>query len=369
MRALIILICFSICSVSILTAQTKQKPVGTGTFKSIENWEITFSLKDGRTSESNRILKQRITFRPDGSKDEETFYKPDGSIITRMVYAYDEGGHVTGSYEYTSTLDKTLSLPRRHIFTLDYLGRRIEYRVIDADGEIATRFTYRYDDSGKLVEEDIFPRGGNPSTRVLHTYDEKGRLTGDLTYDGDKLTSSFSIKYDSNGDCAETSRYIGGKLDSRTVYVSDDKHRPISEDTFVEEKVSEKSKDGALEFRSSNHGPRSGKTITNYDDAARTKEVLIYDSTGVLTQRVVSGFDEHGQQTSSSAFDASGKAKDSAINFYNGNQLQGTLQGPTIIQREYNGRGMLTKTTYSILGSAGTDPQPYKIEEQVISYY
>jgi hypothetical protein len=40
-----------------------------------------------------------------------------------------------------------------------------------------------------------------------------------------------------------------------------------------------------------------------------------------------------------------------------------------MIQREYDSRGMLTKTTYSILGTAGTDPQPYKIEEQVVSYY
>ena len=368
MRALIILICLSICSASILTAQTIQKPVGTGTFKSIENWEVTFSLKDGRTSESNRILKQRITFRPDGSKDEETFYKPDGSIISRMVFNYDGYGHVTGQEEYATGLDKTLSATRRHVFTLDNLGRRIEYRVIDANGEMASRFTYRYDDSGKLLEEDIFSSTGQLTSRALHTYDEKGRLTADLNYEGDKLVSSFLIKYDSAGDCAETSRYVGGKLDSRTVYVSDDKHRPISEDTFVEEMMMQKSRDGIMDLHLT-HRQKSGKTITNYDDAARTKEVLTYDSTGVLTQRVVSGFDEHNQQTSSSTFDASGKAKDSAINFYNGNQLQGTLQGPTIIQREYDGRGMLIKTVYSILGSVGTDPQPYKIEEQVVTYY
>src|SRR5882724_6158232 len=340
MRALIILICFSICSVSILTAQTEQKPAGTGTFKSIENWEVSFSLKDGKTSESRRILKHRSTFRPDGNKDEETFYNPDGSIITRMVFTYDLKGHCTGHEEYSPTPDKTLTLVRRHLFTLDNSWRRIEYKIIETSGELASRSTYRYDDNGKLIEEDSFPRTGQTMTRTLHTYDETGKLTSDLTYEGDKLTSSFLIKYDSAGDCAETRQYIGGKLHSTTVYVSDEKHRPISSERFVEDNQMGDS-NGELEELMPTYRGGSGKVTITYDDAARTQETSTYNAAGVLTEREIKGFEQHGQQTSSSRFDGKGKTTDPVINFYNGNQLQGTLQGATIIQREYNDRGML----------------------------
>ena len=138
----------------------------TGPVKSVETNAIDFTIKDGKTNPGKRQPWQSVIYNSAGNIVEQTTYDQSGNFLERLVYAYDSQGRSIGYDEYSAVSDKTSTSPRKHIYTINRLGNRTEYKVLESDGSLAIRFTYEYDAKARLPV---------PSARMKTIIDPSGR--------------------------------------------------------------------------------------------------------------------------------------------------------------------------------------------------
>ena len=73
---------------------------------------------------------------PAGNFSESVSYDEKGVARDKRIHTFDNKGRPTGYEEYSGIPDKTLSLPRKHVYTLDEAGRKIQYTVYGRDGSV-----------------------------------------------------------------------------------------------------------------------------------------------------------------------------------------------------------------------------------------
>ena len=93
---------------------------------------------------------------------EVSFFRKDGTIIVRYMYAYDSSGaRIKEEQEASGFLDITL---------YDMKGKVAEESHYDSNGELMSRVAYSYDAKGLLTEEAGFNGDGSPYRKRIHTY-------------------------------------------------------------------------------------------------------------------------------------------------------------------------------------------------------
>jgi YD repeat-containing protein len=125
----------------------------------------------------------------------------DGSGVERIVYSYNEEGHVVGEERYDG--DRLYS---RSTYELDSQGNIIREDYVDginSPAGFAGHYTYKYefDESGNItVQEKYSDPDGTPLERLVHQYDEDGRLvTTELDESGQPPEIS-TYSYDDQGN-------------------------------------------------------------------------------------------------------------------------------------------------------------------------
>jgi hypothetical protein len=96
-----------------------------GPVKSVKAYLVDFFMKDGRIVEGKRRPLQSTTYNSQGNISEKVSYDHTEAITAKYTHTYDAKGWNTGYEEYFATLDKSLSIPRRHVYTLDEDGRKL----------------------------------------------------------------------------------------------------------------------------------------------------------------------------------------------------------------------------------------------------
>ena len=348
MRKLCTLIALCFLWVTPIASQTKtdkDRDQLVGPVKSMEVYIIDYVWKDNRTVEGKSRRWQTATYNIEGNFLERALYEND-TIRARYVHTYDANGRSTGYEEYTSLLDKTLTIPRRHVYKLNEEGRRVEYTVFESDGSVATRFVYKYDTKGNLIEEQWFAHTGLLGGTTVNTFDEKGNQTSQANYQGDgTLNWKHISKFDANGNKTESVQYHGDTLRYKFVYSYDSKGR------VLEQEISEFN---GIPGTYISHAPEPGKLIYSYDDDKRTKEVATYNVDGTLKEKVVYAYDEQKNEVGQRWLNVDGSLK-------NGETRS--------INIEYDSHGNWTRKTRLIQSDKGGEPQPHYAERRVITYY
>jgi len=332
-----------------IVAQTKtdkDRDELVGPVKSVEAYLVNFVKKDNGIVEARRRW-YTTTYNTEGNISEKVTYDQSGAILEKLVHTYDANGRSTGYDEYAALLDKTLTIPRRHVYKLNEEGRKVEYIVFESDGSVGTRFVYKYDAKGNLTEQQWYAHTGRLGGRLVFTFDEKGNETSQTSYqaDGSLSWKSFS-KYDDNGNKTEWIHYDGKTLRYKIVYSYDSKGRVLEKET--------------AEFNSApnalppSHSPEPGKEVYTYDDDERTKEVVTYGVDGTLKGKVAYAYDERKNEVGRTAFNADGSHK-------NGDALSMNI--------DYDSHGNWTRKTRLIQSENDGQPQPYHAELRVITYY
>ena len=134
------------------TKTDKERDELVGPVKSVEAFLIDFVKKDNRIVEGKRRPWHTTTYDTEGNISDRASYDPSGAITAKYVHTYDAYGRSTGYEEYAALLDKTLTIPRRHVYTLNEQLRKVEYIVFESDGSVGTRFVYKYDVKGNLTD-------------------------------------------------------------------------------------------------------------------------------------------------------------------------------------------------------------------------
>ncbi|PYS74368.1 MAG: hypothetical protein DMF69_01925 [Acidobacteria bacterium] len=360
-----------LCSLWItpLLAQTKtdrDRAELVGPVKKVEAYLVDFSIKDGSTVEGKRRPWYSTTYNNEGNISEKISYDQTGAILEKLIHTYDGKGRSTGYEEYASMLDKSLTIPRRHVYNLDEEGRKVEYIVFESKGTVGTRFIYKYDPKGNLIEEHWYGYTGVLGGKTVNTFDENGKQTAQASYSGDGTLNWKTIsKYDFQGNRTEWIQYEGEILRYKVTSSYDSKGR-IQENETVEF-------NGNPNVRAS-HAPEPGKVVYTYDDGKRTKDVATYGVDGTLKNRLVYTYDERGNEIGRTEFSGDGSPKNFEIQFFDnvndpGSALRGIVSGRALMNIEYDSKGNWTRKTRLIQSEKGGPPQAYHSELRVITYY
>ena len=180
----VVLCLLLITPVASQTKIDKERDDLVGPVKRVEAYLIEFVTKDNQIVEKKR-RRHITTYNTEGNIAERALYNQNNAIAARELYTYDAHGRSTGYEEYTPWLDKTLTIPRRHVYTLNAAGRRVEYTVFESNGSVGTRFIYKYDTKGNLIEEQWYAHTGRLGGRMVYTFDENGNQTSQTSYPED----------------------------------------------------------------------------------------------------------------------------------------------------------------------------------------
>ena len=345
MRKFCALLVLSLLSVTPTVSQTKtdkDRDGLLGPVKKVEAYLIEFAGKDVE----KRRRWHTTTYNPEGNILEKVTYDQNDAILEKLVHTYDANGRNTGYEEYPALLDKTLTIPRRHVYKLDEAGRRVEYTLFESNGSFGTRFVYKYDAKGNMTEQQWYVHTGRLGGRLVRTFDENGNQTSEASYQPNGALDWKSIsKYDANGNKTEWLQHRGTTLRYKILFSYDSKGRMLEKETF--------------EFNSTpgvytTHSPEPGKVVYTYDDEKKTKEVATYNLDGTLKEKILYAYDERNNEVGLTVFNADGSPK------------IGESQSLNI---EYDSLGNWTKKTRLLQTEKAGPPQPYHAELRVITYY
>ena len=350
MRKLCALLVLCLLSTTPIFSQTKtdkDRDGLVGAVKSVKAHLIEFVRLGNGIAEEKRRPWHFTTYNIEGNISAKTTYDQNGAILEKLVHTYDADGRSTGYEEYAAMLDKTLTVPRHHVYKLNEEGRRVEYIVFESNGSVGQRFVYKYDARGNLIEEQWYTHTGRLGGRLVYTFDEQGNQTSQTSYLADGALSWKNVsKYDANGNRTEWIQHQGNTLKYKILFSYDSKNRMLENETVEFNRIP-----GTLP---PTHSPEPGKVVYTYDDDKRTKEVATYEVDGTLKQKIVHAYDERKNEVGLTTFNADGSRK----------------TGETYsINIEYDSHGNWTRKTRLIQSDKNEPPQPYHAELRVITYY
>jgi hypothetical protein len=135
-------------------------------------------------------------------RKEEWLYMPEGYLIGRDIYAYDDRGLLQEVVDY----DRDNRATSRREYDYDDRELLIEERLVDPDdGEVAARTRYEYDAAGLWVAREEESSHWDRTLRSEFTYDERQLLVESYTYWlGDPSEwSRATASYDAWGNLVE----------------------------------------------------------------------------------------------------------------------------------------------------------------------
>lgn len=324
------------------TKTDKERDDLVGPVKRVETYLIEFVGKDNET----KRRRHTTTYDTVGNRTERVLYDQNDKIMARDLFTYDSEGRNTGYEEYVLWVDKALTTPRRHVYTLDATGRKVEYTVFESNGTVGTRSVFKYDAKGNLIEQQWYAHTGRLIGRNVLTFDENGNQTSLTSYQEDGAPNFKNVsKYDANGNKTEALQYEGKTLRYKFLNSYDSKGRIL-----VKETVEFNSRPASFP----SHAPQPGKVVYTYDDEKRTNEEATYGIDGTLKGKVTHTFDERNNEIGLKLFNAYGPIETSETRLTN---------------IEYDSYGNWTRKTHSRLPEKDGQPQPNHVELRVITYY
>ena len=338
---LLVLCLLWITPIASQTKTDKERDDLVGPVKRVDAYLIEFLGKDNET----KRRRHTTTYNAEGNMAERVLYDQNDKIMARELYTFDADGRSTGYEEYVLWVDKALTTPRRHVYTLDAVGRRVEYTVFESNGSVGSRSVFKYDAKGNLIEQQWYAHTGRLTHKTVFTFDENGNQTSQSNYDEGSLNWKTVSKYDANGNKTELLQYQGNSLRYKFLHSYDSKGRILEKET--------------VEFNSKpesfpSHAPEPGKVVYTYDDEKRTKEVATYGVDGTLKGKVTHAYDERNNEIGLKIFNAYGPQETSETRLTN---------------IEYDSYGNWTRKTHSRLPETGGQPQPNHVELRVITYH
>ncbi len=186
---------------------------------------------------------------------------------------YNKDGKVIGEKQY----DAKGELVQDYIYTYNDNGHLIEEKLQEADGFIAVHKSFEVDDKGRILKEYRHYLDESFDTIVYH-YDGNGKLIKKETFDPDNDLETIE-EFSYEGD--KIIRYLVSGADEevlsekKTTY--DEKGNPVETEEY----------DGSV--------GESVKTVTEYHSSGNKKEVLSYNSSGQLFEKVTLKEDAKGR--------------------------------------------------------------------------
>jgi hypothetical protein len=327
--------------------------------KTVENFEVSISLKDGKTSMGANSRRDIISFKRDGGTIEHIVYAADGTVSSKTIYTYDQKGRNNGYEEYTIAPNKTLVMSRKTVYTYDERGRATGYKTIEANGTESNQCAYKYDARGNTIDESCNSGMGHFVSDMVRTYDNHDNMTSEIYSLNGVVSRKTSTKYQGIGYQMEIEQFSGNDLQSRMTITSTDGRATDYKTEYFDK----------TPVPASVLSTRVARTTTAYDDRANTMTIKSYRSDGTLINSQVYALDDLGQVTGMAGYDANGKPNDQQVQIISEGRVQGTLTGPTSQRTEVDRYGNWITITHTVKTADQSEPQVYLIQKRVFTYY
>lgn len=188
---------------------------------------------------------------------------------------------------------------QRHTVKFDSMGRCIEERTTDSDGELNGKNVYEYDSRGDLTRETDYSSEGKVLSLQDRAYSPDHKLLSEKAIDnrGQGLTYQWSraYRYDARGNQTDMFSYQQGVLEAHWIFKYDERNRRISSQTVV----ADPKKDQQVYGRCFDCGLSSGETTYKYDDAGHVTEERMFQPGNKLVYTSSYFYDAHGNPVAS----------------------------------------------------------------------
>jgi len=209
--------------------------------------DIVLKSATDQELEEHEYLFSRTIYNEDGKVISEKQYDAKGELIQDYIYSYNEHSYL------------------------------IEEKLQEADGFIAVHKSFDFDEKGKIAKEFRHYMDESFDTIVYH-YDEDGKLIKKETFDPDNdLETVEEFSYDGDRISRHQVADADGDILSEKKTTYDEEGNPLETEEY----------DGSV--------GESVKTVTEYHPSGNKKEVLSYNSSGQLFEKVTLKEDAKGR--------------------------------------------------------------------------
>src|SRR5688572_29151528 len=185
MRRLTILPAFFLICAGSAIAQTKtdrERQGLSGPIRSLRVERAKASMDSGRLVEGPRVLVEVVTYDQKGNITESNALNPDGSLRTKLGWAYTYDAR--GREAERAYINADGVLTSKGVSTYDDKGRKVETTLYNPDGSINHIQAYFYDDTGNKIRESHRNPDGTARNNIIRSYDAKGQLVDETFNDG-----------------------------------------------------------------------------------------------------------------------------------------------------------------------------------------
>lgn len=151
----------------------------------------------GNASKENSHLVS--VYEAEKNQGELVSFGADGSITSRVTYAYDENGKKVRTEMY----GPNGRLNFRSVYHYDKSGNNTEIISFRNDGSIYERSSRLFNPLNKKVETIGYKGDGSVEYRYVSIMDDAGRIIKGESYIGNTRDTTFENSYDRNGNLAE----------------------------------------------------------------------------------------------------------------------------------------------------------------------
>lgn len=198
-------------------------------------------------------LIEKLNYKDDGSLDEKTvfLYNLKGELIKELEfsryddfkdsvvtsYIYNDSGKVI---EYKRVYDTKIGSIRKYNY--DSKGLLVEAMLLELNGEVKRRNTFKYDAKGNEIEESQFEGGSNGKWISKYSDDNK-KIESEWYKEDGSLNSKYVFTYDGNGLLIESvgKAYPGERPYTKQVYRYDNSDRLVEREEFSYSEIGEPS--------------------------------------------------------------------------------------------------------------------------------
>lgn len=167
-----------------------------------------------------QVVQYEVLYDKKGNDIQWDEYDERGKFDNRIVNKYDKKNNKIEIYDYDSNeklVSKTIN---------SYNGKNIiESNTFKPDGKLIEKEIYKYDDSGYSTNTTKYDSAGKMLSKASHINDKNGNALEMHFYSPDKGTSVVKAIYDDNDNMIEEIWYnYDGKIEQRETYTYDEKN-------------------------------------------------------------------------------------------------------------------------------------------------
>jgi antitoxin component YwqK of YwqJK toxin-antitoxin module len=160
-----------------------------GPVRSVREERVAITNVNGAPVEGARVLTLTVTYNENGTKQEQTFYAPDGAIRSKRASLYDQDGRLLEDISFTG---RNHDLPFKTVYHFDSQKKVIEIIVYKPDGTVLRQQSVVRQENPQTTETTIYDQNGTVVTKSTANNTPQSRTFESYIFGQDRVIKNES---------------------------------------------------------------------------------------------------------------------------------------------------------------------------------